>query len=69
MTKHKSSCVNSYAYSKAEKKLTVYYTNYLSYDYSDVPESVYLGLIQADSKGQYLNANVKGIYNYTKVTK
>ena len=64
--KPKSTCVNSYAYDKAAKKLTVYYTNYLSYDYSDVPESVYIGLIQAESKGRYLNTNVKGLYSYVK---
>lgn len=64
--KRKSSCVDSYAYDKASKKLTVFYNNYTSYDYDDVPESVYIGLIQADSKGRYLSSNIKGIYNYTK---
>lgn len=37
------------------------------YDYSGVPESVFLALKSADSVGRYFGANVKGSYPYQKV--
>lgn len=38
-----------------------------TYCYLRVPQDVYLGLLRADSKGQYLDRNVKKAgYEYTK---
>ena len=64
--KRKSSCVAGMEYNPASMKLTVFYTNMTTYDYDNVPPYIYTGLLCAESKGQYLNANVKGIYNYIK---
>jgi KTSC domain len=37
------------------------------YQYFDVPEAVYLGLMQAESAGKYFWANVRGAYRYARV--
>ena len=38
-----------------------------TYVYYNVEEWVFQELLQADSKGQYLNANVKDRYEYAKL--
>ena len=37
------------------------------YHYFDVPESIFLELLQADSKGRFLNINIKNNYRYTRL--
>lgn len=37
------------------------------YQYFDVPESEYHGLMQAGSKGQYFHTNIKDNYRYAKL--
>lgn len=38
------------------------------YQYSNVPESVYTGLMNASSHGQYFDANIKkGGYSFRKI--
>jgi hypothetical protein len=37
------------------------------YHYSGVPHSIYSGLINAPSKGTYLNTYVKGKYPYRQI--
>ncbi len=61
-----SSCVASAAYDEKQRKLTVLYKNLTQYDYTKVPRHVYIGLVNAPSKGKFLNSHVKGYYNYTK---
>lgn len=38
-----------------------------TYVYFDVEEWVFHEMMQADSKGTYLNTNIKGRYNYGKM--
>jgi hypothetical protein len=38
-----------------------------SYVYKDVPKKVYDGLVNAESKGKYMHANVKGKYEYLRI--
>lgn len=38
------------------------------YQYDDVPQSVYLGLLDADPHEDYLNLNIKDVYPDRKVT-
>lgn len=41
-----------------------------SYTYKDVPLDVVIGLLKADSKGSFYNAEIKGKYDYeVKVAK
>ena len=45
------------------------YVNYKSgtYKYDNVEKSVYESLLSSDSKGRFMNENIKGKYNYSKV--
>ncbi len=45
------------------------YVNYKSgtYCYENVDKSVYESLLSSDSKGRFMNENIKGRYNYTRV--
>lgn len=45
------------------------YVNYRSgtYKYDDVEKSVYESLLTSTSKGRFMNENIKGQYNYSRV--
>ena len=45
------------------------YVNYSSgtYKYDGVDKSVYESLLTSPSKGRFMNENIKGQYNYTRV--
>lgn len=45
------------------------YVNYRSgtYKYDDVEKSVYESLLTSTSKGRFMNENIKGRYNYSRV--
>lgn len=45
------------------------YVKYKSgtYVYENVDKSTYDSLLSSDSKGHYMNENIKGRYNYSKV--
>ena len=45
------------------------YVNYKSgtYRYDNVDKSVYESLISSESKGRFMNENIKGKYTYTRV--
>ena len=45
------------------------YVNYKSgtYKYENVDRSIYESLLTSDSKGRFMNDNIKGKYNYTRV--
>lgn len=38
-----------------------------TYHYFDIPEHIWEGITRADSKGVFLNAEIKGQYRYSKV--
>ena len=40
-----------------------------TYHYSDVPKEVHDDLMKAESKGKFLNTDVKGKFEFTKVEK
>ena len=45
------------------------YVNYKSgtYRYDNVDKSVYESLLSSESKGRFMNENIKGKYTYTRV--
>ena len=47
--------------------LYVRFLNGSLYAYFNVSETVYLSLMSASSHGKYLNAYIKGIYQYSKL--
>lgn len=61
-----SSNVAGFCYDDTTKVLTVEFNSGSRYNYYDVPLHVYEGMKIADSKGKYLNAEVKGHYRYAR---
>lgn len=62
-----SSNIRSVGYDPTSSILEVEFNSGSIYQYLDVPESEYEGLINAASKGRYLNRNIKGRYEDIKV--
>ena len=62
----KSSNIISVGYDETTSSL---YVNYPSgtYKYDDVEKSVYESLLTSPSKGRFINENIKGQYNYSRV--
>jgi hypothetical protein len=61
-----SSNVASVGYDPLTMILEVEFLNGAVYQYFDVPEDEYAGLVSADTVGGYLNHNVKGRYRYAR---
>ena len=61
-----SSNVKRFRYDGANQTLTVEFKNGSRYNYYDVPQHIFDGMKSADSKGTYLNAEIKGIYRYAR---
>jgi hypothetical protein len=62
-----SSNIASIGYDENTSTLEIEFLNNSIYQYFDVPQQIYQGLIQADSHGQFLAQNIKGVYRYSKV--
>lgn len=62
-----SSNISAIGYDLDSEMLEVEFTNGVVYSYSGVPLGEYEGFMNADSKGKYLHANIKGRYPYTKL--
>jgi hypothetical protein len=62
-----STSIRSIGYDSQTMTLEVIFLNETVYQYFEVPEHIYQGLLTAGSVGTYLNANVKGTYRYTRL--
>lgn len=62
-----SSSIRSAGYDQQTMTLEVAFVNETIYQYIDVPEHIFHGLLSAPSAGAYLNSNIKGVYRYTKL--
>jgi hypothetical protein len=62
-----SSNVSSVGYDADSQILEIEFNNGGVYQYSGVPESVYEGMMGADSKGKYFHANIKNAYPFSKL--
>lgn len=62
-----SSNIASIGYDVNTSTLEIEFLNNTIYQYFDVPQHIYQGLMQADSHGQFLAQNIKGVYRYSKV--
>lgn len=62
-----SSNVASVGYDPASETLEVEFHNGSVYQYFDVPEAIYNGLMHADSVGGFLAAHIKGVYRFSRV--
>ncbi len=63
----KSTNLAGIRYNAADQTLTVQFAMGAQYMYLDVPEEVVTELLEATSKGQYLNKVIKGSYDFVKV--
>ncbi len=62
-----SSNIASIGYDISSLTLEVEFLNGLVYQYSNVPSNVYTNLMSSSSHGSYLDANIKGRYNYRQI--
>lgn len=62
-----SSTIAGLAYSEEGNTLAVTFKSGLSYIYTGVPKATAVGLLGADSVGEFHNTEVKGCYPYLKV--
>jgi len=62
-----SSNIADVGYDDANMTLEVGFRNGTVYQYFDVPQTLYQEFMGADSKGTFLNANIKNSYRYTKL--
>jgi hypothetical protein len=59
-----SSMISAAGYEPETRTLVVLFTSGKAYEYLDVPQEVYDGLLAAESKGQYMNSQVIDVYDY-----
>ena len=57
-----SSMIHAVGYDDAAQELEVVFNSGKTYRYTGVPRTVYEELLAADSKGQYMRANVIDVY-------
>jgi hypothetical protein len=62
-----SSDIVSIGYNKNILTLEIEFLNNSIYQYFEVPLHIYHGLMKAESHGQFLAHNIKGVYRYSKV--
>lgn len=58
-----STTLRSVGYESAEQILELEFTSGAVYQYFDVPESVWHGLLKAESKGKYFNREIRDDYS------
>jgi hypothetical protein len=66
MPKVDSSMMTFVDYDKAARELLILFTSGKAYTYFEVPQKVYRGLMQADSKGRYFLDCIEGQYAYAQ---
>jgi hypothetical protein len=54
-------------YQAKEKLLKIVFLSGAVYAYYQVPETVYISMKKARSKGQFLNERIKGKYDFKKI--
>lgn len=62
-----SSMIRAVGYDPRQHLLEIEFNSGRVYQYSDVPQDVFKGLMSAESKGRYFLGNIEGIYLYRKV--
>ncbi len=62
-----SSNIASVGYDAATSSLQIEFLSGKVYEYYEVPESEFDGLVNAGSPGGYFHANIKNIYSYAEI--
>ncbi len=63
----RSSNIAAIGYDEDNQVLEVEFNDESVYQYSGVPSREHDGIMNADSKGKYLNANIKNRYPFVKL--
>ena len=61
-----SSTISMARYYTDTKELTLIYKNGGVYEYEDVPLFYWRGLLNAESKGKFINTNIKRLFKFNK---
>ena len=64
-----SSMIHAVGYDAETKTLEVVFNSGRIYRYEDVPLEEYEGLMDAESKGRYMRANIIDVYPYYRVSR
>lgn len=62
-----SSVISSYTYDEEKRILTVTFLSGKVYAYKNVPKQIYVNMRGYTSKGRYLNAFIKGLYDFEEI--
>jgi len=62
-----SSNLNAVIYDPEEQRMQVQFRSGSIYEYVDVPEDTYLGLINASSKGKYFHRYVRNEFAFEQI--
>lgn len=58
-----SSAMNAVGYDKETRRLVIEFVQGKNYDFHNVPQHVYDGLMNSSSKGSYYNNHIRNIYD------
>ena len=67
MIEEDSTIIQSIGYEKKKKKLVVKFTSNAIYEYYNVPYNVYKEFIRSESKGAFLNKEIKDKFEFEQV--
>lgn len=62
-----SSNIESIGWDEVDEELFITFNSGSTYVYSEVPKEVFDSMMNAESKGKFFHANIKGKYSYDKV--
>jgi KTSC domain len=62
-----SSNIEAIGYDTESETLQIQFKNGSTYQYFDVPETVFEQLRDASSVGAYLSSNIKGVFRFSRV--
>ena len=62
----KSTAMQMARYYSDYQELTIIFKNASVYEYEKVPYHVWRGLMDAESKGEFINRYITGFYRFTK---
>jgi hypothetical protein len=65
LTEVNSSNINKVGYD--DNNLLVEYKSGVLYKYLNVPKKLYEELLNSESKGRFMNSNIKGNFEYSKI--
>ena len=66
LTNIDSSIISEVSYNQETKKLGIEYLGTNKYEYDEVPETVFFDIMNAESKGKYINS-IKDEYEFVKL--